>query len=98
MNKNYLTFTYATSGISIIIGLILIFNSYSRGQSLAFGLARQNGGTFDPIEYNRIFDAGINQYLLLGGIFAGGGMLIAILVSFVLLLRSKPLPEEEAHV
>lgn len=96
MNKNYLTFTYAISGISIIIGLILIFNSGSRGQSAASAeLDRQFGG-MDGTQYNLIYEGGINQFLILGGILMGTGLLMTCLLSFVLLLRSKPLLEEEA--
>lgn len=98
MNKNYLTFTYAISGISIIIGLLLIFNSGSRGQSVAEAeLTRQFGG-MDSTQYNMIYEAGINQFLVLGGILLGSGLLMACLLSFVLLLKSKPLPEDELHV
>ena len=99
MNKNYLIFTYAISAIGVIIGLLMIFNSVSRGQSLAHGEILRNGGSMDTAQYNMVYEAGINQFLVLGGIFAGGGLLIAILLSYTLLLRSKPvLEEEDVHV
>lgn len=98
MNKNYLTFAYAISGISIIIGLLMIFNSGSRGQSLASAEINRNDGMMDTAQYNMIYEAGINQYLILGGILTGFGLLMTCVLSFVLLLRSKPEAEEELHV
>lgn len=98
MNKNYLTFTYAISGISIIIGLLMIFNSGSRGESLATSEITGNGGMMDTAQYNMIYEAGINQFLVLGGILMGIGLLMTCLLSFVLLLRSKPEAQEELHV
>ncbi|XKE94701.1 hypothetical protein LG326_16270 [Metaplanococcus flavidus] len=98
MNKNYLTFAYAISGISIIIGLLMIFNSGSRGQSLASAEINRNDGMMDTAQYNMIYEAGINQFLILGGILTGFGLLMTCVLSFVLLLRSKPEAEEELHV
>ncbi|MFD1031637.1 hypothetical protein [Metaplanococcus flavidus] len=98
MNKDYLRFTYAISTASLIIGLVMIFNSVSRGQSLADAEINRQFGSMDTDQYNMVYEAGINQFLVLGGIFAGSGLLIAILVSFVLLLKSKPAIEEELHV
>lgn len=98
MNKNYLTFTYAISGISIIIGLLMIFNSGSRGQSVAAAELTRQFNSMDTAQYNMIYAAGINQFLVLGGILLGSGLLMVCLLSFVLLLRSKPLPEEELNV
>ncbi|WP_084243535.1 hypothetical protein [Planomicrobium okeanokoites] len=98
MNKNYLTFAYAISGISIIIGLLMIFNSGSRGQSLASAEINRNDGMMDTAQYNMIYEAGINQFLILGGILMGFGLLMTCVLSFVLLLRSKPEAEEELHV
>lgn len=98
MNSNYFRVAYAISMISVVIGLVMIFTSGSRGQSVAEAeLTRQFGG-MDSTQYNMIYEAGINQFLVLGGIFTGSGLLIAILVSFVLLIKSKPLPEEELNV
>ncbi len=98
MNKNYLTFAYAISGISIVIGLLMIFNSGSRGQSLASAEINRNDGMMDTDQYNMIYEAGINQFLILGGILTGFGLLMTCVLSFVLLLRSKPEAEEELHV
>ncbi|WP_341201018.1 hypothetical protein [Planomicrobium okeanokoites] len=98
MNKNYLTFAYAISGISIIIGLLMIFSSGSRGQSLASAEINRNDGMMDTDQYNMIYEAGINQFLILGGILTGFGLLMTCVLSFVLLLRSKPETEEELHV
>ncbi|MFC3212536.1 hypothetical protein [Planomicrobium okeanokoites] len=98
MNKNYLTFAYAISGISIIIGLLMIFNSGSRGQSLASAEINRNDGMMDTAQYNMSYEAGINQFLILGGILMGFGLLMTCVLSFVLLLRSKPEAEEELHV
>ena len=98
MKKEYLIFAYAVSAISIIVGLLLIFNSVSRGQSTAAAEMYRNDGMMDTNQYNMIFEAGINQFLVLGGIFAGSGLLIAILISFVLLLQSKPVLKEDLHV
>lgn len=98
MNKNYLTFTYAISGISIIIGLLMIFNSGSRGQSVAAAELARHFNSMDTAQYNMIYEAGINQFLILGGIFTGFGLLMTCVLSFVLLLRSKPEAEEELHV
>ncbi|WP_281863308.1 hypothetical protein [Planomicrobium okeanokoites] len=98
MNKNYLTFAYAISGISIIIGLLMIFNSGSRGQSLASAEINRNDGMMDTDQYNMIYEAGINQFLILGGILMGCGLMMTCILSFALLLRSKPEAEEELHV
>lgn len=95
MNVNYLRAAYAISIAFLIIGLMMILNSSSRGQSLASAESLRNGGMMDTGEYYLLVEAGINQFLVLGGIFAGSGLLIAILVSFVLLIKSKPLQEEE---
>ncbi|WP_422124596.1 hypothetical protein DHX103_07200 [Planococcus sp. X10-3] len=99
MNKDYLRFSYAISAISVIIGLLLIFNSVSRGQALASAEINRQFGSMDTDQYNMVFEAGINQFLVLGGIFAGSGLLIAVLLSYTLLLRSKrDLEEEDVHV
>ncbi|TAA72381.1 hypothetical protein [Planococcus salinarum] len=98
MNKNYLTFTYALSGISIIIGLLMIFNSGSRGQSVAAAELTRQFNSMDTAQYNMLYEAGINQFLVLGGILLGIGLLMTCLLSFVLLLRSKPEVEDELHV
>ena len=98
MNKNYLTFTYAISGISIIIGLLMIFNSGSRGQSVADAELTRQFNSMDTAQYNMLYEAGINQFLVLGGILLGSGLLMTCLLSFVLLLKSKPEVEEELHV
>ncbi|WP_033540994.1 hypothetical protein [Planococcus sp. CAU13] len=95
MNGIYVRAAYAISIIALIIGLLMIFNSSSRGQSLASAESLRNGGMMDTNQYNLIYEAGINQFLILGGIFTGSGLLIAILVSFTLLIKSKPFAEEE---
>ena len=98
MKSEYLQAAYVVSIISIILGLVLIFSSVSRGQSIASSESQRNDGMMDTAQYNTIYEAGINQFLVLGGLFAGSGLLIAILVSFALLLRSTPVVEEDAHV
>ncbi|QHJ69854.1 hypothetical protein [Planococcus halotolerans] len=98
MNKNYLTFTYAISGVSIIVGLLMIFNSGSRGQSLATAELNRQFNSMDTAQYNMIYESGINQFLVLGGILLGSGLLMTCMLSFVLLLRSKPEVEEKLHV
>lgn len=98
MKTEYLQAAYAVSVTSIILGLVLIFSSVSRGQSIASSEIQRNDGMMDTAQYNMIYKAGINQFLVLGGLFAGSGLLIAILVSFALLLRSTPIVEEDVHV
>lgn len=98
MKSEYLQATYAISIISIIVGLVLIFNSGSRGQSVATAELTRQFNSMDPAQYNMLYEAGINQFLVLGGIFTGSGLLIGILVSFALLLKSKPVVEEDVHV
>jgi len=97
MNVNYVRVAYAISMAALIIGLLMIFNSSSRGQSLASAESIRNGGMMDTSQYNMIYEAGIHQFLILGGILTGSGLLIAILVSFTLLIKSKPLAEEDIH-
>lgn len=96
MNVNYFRAAYAISTASLIIGLMMILNSSSRGHSLASAEIQRND-MMDTGEYNLLIEAGINQFLVLGGIFAASGLLIAILASFVLLIKSKPLQEDELH-
>ena len=98
MNSNYFRIAYAISMASLVIGLLMIFNSGSRGQSAASAELKRQFESMDTDQYNMVYEAGINQFLILGGIFTASGLLIAILVSFVLLIKSKPLPQEELNV
>ncbi|WP_139368007.1 hypothetical protein [Priestia abyssalis] len=78
------------SSLLAIAGLILMFSSISFGTSLGDSwLLNQENGVADTNRYNMIVETYKNNFVIIGSILFGAGLLTAILTYFTSLLFVK---------
>jgi hypothetical protein len=85
-NRSY-TCLSIISSLLVIAGLILVFLSINFGTSLADSWVINEGGSVDTNQYNIILKSHINNFLIIGSILFGSGLLAAIYTYFSFLLR-----------
>ncbi len=90
MLKEHIKGLNIISSLLAIAGLVLMFASISFGTSLGHSwLLNQEDGIADTNQYNMIVETFKNNFVIIGGILFGSGLLTAILTYFISLLFSK---------
>jgi hypothetical protein len=85
------------SALLAIAGLILMFSSISFAVSLADSwLLDQENGMADTNRYNMMMETYKHNFVIVGSILFGGGLLTAILTYFTSLLFAKEKREDMA--
>ncbi|MFC3882018.1 hypothetical protein ACFOU2_00135 [Bacillus songklensis] len=78
------------SSLLAIAGLVLMFSSISFGTSLGNSwLLNQEDGVADTSQYNMIVETYKNNFVIIGSILFGAGLLTAILTYFTSVLFVK---------
>lgn len=71
------------SGLLVIVGLVLMFASVSFGASLGLSwLVNQEDGSADTSQYMMVIETYTNNFVIVGSILFGVGLLTAILAYF----------------
>ncbi len=90
MLKEHIKGLSTISSLLAIGGLVLMFSSISIGTSLGDSwLLTQEDGVADTSQYNMIVETYKNNFVIIGSIMFGAGLLTAIFISFTSVLFSK---------
>jgi nitrate reductase gamma subunit len=77
------------SSFLAIAGLVLMFTSYYFGTSLGNTWRHNHAGVVDTKLYYRVVDTYKNNFVIIGSILFGAGILTAILTYFISFLTVK---------
>lgn len=84
MKKKIATTSLIVTGITFVVGLILIFSSTSIGESFGQNAMQANGGMMDIPEYERIITVNTENFRM-------GGLVISLVGGFGSLLSGYAL-------
>ncbi|RZT23625.1 hypothetical protein EV282_2718 [Fictibacillus sp. BK138] len=77
------------SSLLTVAGLILMFSSIYFATSIGDSWLLDQGGVADTGQYNRVVDTYKNNFVIIGSILFGAGVLTAILTYFISFLTVK---------
>jgi nitrate reductase gamma subunit len=77
------------SSLLAIAGLVLMFSSNYFGTTMGDSWLHDQAGVADTDQYNRVVDTYKNNFVIIGSILFGTGILTAILTYFISFLTVK---------